>query len=176
MRKMYRIKADHIKSGVISGLLGAWAIFGAILLVDSTLGLEVGTFYRVAAIAFGFIEYALYIGFLLHMLMGISIGILFSIVMSLKLERVEAYKSILFGISTGIIAWSIVFMPLTLLLINPSLDRVSSMINEPRLINIAESELFIVGTILMHLMYGFILGLMYYLGVAEVRVKEEKEV
>jgi hypothetical protein len=173
--KMYSIKLANIKSGVISGLLGAWAIFGALFLLENTLRLDAGTFYRVIAIAFGFREYTPYIGFLMHMLTGTIIGILFSIVIGSNVGKV--YKSMLFGIIAGIITWSVLFIPITTFLINPSLERISNMINEPKLITIAGDNLFMIGSILMHLAYGFVLGFMYHLGVVEVKMElKEKEV
>lgn len=60
-------------SGIIAGLTAAWAIFGFILAIESELNLPSGTFYKMIGIAFGInFLYAVYVGFLLHMITGQS--------------------------------------------------------------------------------------------------------
>lgn len=155
-----------IKSGALGGLFGAWAIFGIILAIDSTLGFEMGTFYKVIVLAIGLNTNAVYIGFLMHMITGVVIGALFGLA-SVKM-RVTASRVISLGVVTGIITWAGLFLPLTLFIVNPSLSDIAEMINEPMLIKIVEEPLFMIGALSMHLVYGFVLGLMHYLGVAEV--------
>ncbi len=163
-------RMGYIKSGVLGGIFGAWAIFGLIFLVDSSLGFESGTFYKVIALALGFdITYAVYIGFLLHMIVGVTIGLLFGLLTSTRvLYTRTASKSILFGVITGIVAWLVLFIPLTFMLVTPSLSKISSIINQPMLASIADGSLLILGALSMHIVYGFILGLMHYLGIANV--------
>ncbi len=159
-------RMNHIKSGALAGLFGAWAIFGLVLLIDSTLGFEMGTFYRVIALAVGLDTNAVYIGFFMHMLVGVAIGALFGLA-SIKM-RITALRVITFGAVTGIIAWGGLFIPLTLFIVNPSLTNIAELIDEPMLVKIADEPLFMIGALSMHLVYGFVLGLMHYLGVAEV--------
>lgn len=66
-------------SGIIAGLAAAWAVFGFFLAIDSELNLPPGTFYKMIGIAFGVdSSYAVYVGFLLHMITGVIIGIIYS--------------------------------------------------------------------------------------------------
>src|ERR671925_957782 len=66
-------------SGMIAGLTAAWAIFGFILAIDSELNLPPGTFYKMIGVALGISSsYAVYVGFLLHMITGVIIGIIYS--------------------------------------------------------------------------------------------------
>ena len=160
------MNSSHIKSGALAGLFGSWAIFGIILAIDSTLGFEIGTFYKVIAVAVGFDTNAMYIGFMMHMITGTIIGALLGLV-SIKM-RITALRIITSGIAVGIAAWLGLFMPLTLFLVNPSLESIANVINEPMLPRIANEQLFMFGALSMHLVYGFVLGLMHYLGVAKV--------
>jgi hypothetical protein len=164
---MYELKINYIKSGALAGLFGAWAIFGLLLLVDSTLGFEPGTLYKVIALAFNFeLANAVYIGFLMHMITGVVIGALFGLATSMI--KPTALRIIPLGIITGAVAWLALFMPVTMFIVTPSLANIANMLNEPMLVKIAEEPLFIAGALSMHLVYGIVLGLTHYLGIAEV--------
>jgi hypothetical protein len=71
-----------IKSGTVCGLVAAWAIFGMILAVGAQLGLPPGTFYQMVGVSLGInAEWpAIYAGFVLHMITGAIIGIVYMIV------------------------------------------------------------------------------------------------
>ena len=42
-----------VKSGAISGLIAAWAIFGMVLAISAQLGLPPGTFYQMIGMSLG---------------------------------------------------------------------------------------------------------------------------
>jgi hypothetical protein len=93
-------------SGIIAGLTAAWAIFGFILAIDSELNLPPGTFYKMIGIAFGVSSpYAVYVGFLLHMVTGLIIGIIYSTLSEniKKLNITSVYKGLGTGILTGVV-------------------------------------------------------------------------
>ncbi|MEM4376053.1 MAG: hypothetical protein QXZ15_00945 [Candidatus Nitrosocaldaceae archaeon] len=158
----------YIKSGILGGIFGAWAIFGFILLVESSLGLESGTLYKVIALSLGSdINSAIYLGFIAHMTVGSIIGIMFGLVISRFFPMMD--KRILgLGIIAGIITFLVLFLPVTYLLIIPSLEELSNMLDQPMLLKMVEGYTFIAGALSMHIIYGFILGLMQYLGVVIV--------
>ena len=102
-------------SGIIEGLTASWAIFGFILAIDSELNLPPGTFYKMIGLAFGIdSSYAVYIGFLLHMITGTIIGIVYSTLSKniKKLYITSVYKGVGTGILTGVVVWVILFLPL----------------------------------------------------------------
>lgn len=159
------IVEDRIKSGALAGIFGAWAIFGLIFFIDSVLGFEPGTFYKVIALAFGINTGTVYVGFLMHMITGVVIGMLYGIV-SIKMPRTPL-AVIAGGVGAGVVAWGVLFMPITNLIVYPSLTEIARIIDEPLLVKIVDEPLFSIGTLSMHLVYGFILGLLHYLGVAK---------
>jgi hypothetical protein len=73
---------DSIKSGTVCGLVAAWAIFGLVLAAGAQLGLPPGTFYQMVGVSLGQnAEWpAIYLGFILHMITGAIIGIVYMII------------------------------------------------------------------------------------------------
>ena len=71
-----------VRSGTVSGLVAAGAIFGMILAVGAQLGLPPGTFYQMVGISLGIDEEwpAIYFGFVMHMITGAIIGIVYMII------------------------------------------------------------------------------------------------
>jgi len=71
-----------VRSGTVSGLVAAWAIFGMILAVGAQLGLPPGTFYHMVGVSLGIDEEwpAIYLGFVMHMITGAIIGIVYMII------------------------------------------------------------------------------------------------
>jgi hypothetical protein len=71
-----------VRSGTVSGLVAAWAIFGMILAVGAQLGLPPGTFYQMVGVSLGIDEErpAIYLGFVMHMITGAIIGIVYMII------------------------------------------------------------------------------------------------
>jgi hypothetical protein len=116
-------------SGIIAGLTAAWAIFGFILAIDSELNLPPGTFYKMIGLAFGIdSSYAVYIGFLLHMITGTIIGIVYSTLSKniKKLYITSVYKGVGTGILTGVVVWVILFLPLNYGIMQPTLQNMIS--------------------------------------------------
>jgi hypothetical protein len=111
-------------SGIIAGLTAAWAIFGFILAIDSELNLPPGTFYKMIGITFGVNSlYAVYVGFLLHMITGMIIGIIYSTLSEniKKLNITSIYKGLGTGILTGVVVWGILFLQVACSLFSKSL-------------------------------------------------------
>src|SRR5215208_5765206 len=97
-----------VKSGTVSGLVAAWAIFGMILAVGAQLGLPPGTFYQMVGISLGQnAEWpAIYLGFVLHMITGAIIGIVYMIISDrVRLLRTDSstLKTFGTGVATGIV-------------------------------------------------------------------------
>jgi hypothetical protein len=82
-----------VRSGIVSGLVAAWAIFGMILAVGAQLGLPPGTFYQMVGVSLGIDEEwpAIYLGFVMHMITGAIIGIVYMIIS----DRVRKLQPIL---------------------------------------------------------------------------------
>ena len=154
-------------SGIIAGLTAAWAIFGFILAIDSELNLPPGTFYKMIGLAFGIdSSYAVYIGFLLHMITGIIIGIVYSTLSKniKKLYITSVYKGVGTGILTGVVIWAILFLPLNYGIMQPTLQNMVSTLNptSPEYLMAEQllelSNIIVFGSLAIHVVFGGVMG------------------
>ena len=154
-------------SGIIAGLTAAWAIFGFILAIDSELNLPPGTFYKMIGLAFGIdSSYAVYIGFLLHMITGIIIGIVYSTLSKniKKLYITSVYKGVGTGILTGVVVWAILFLPLNYGIMQPTLQNMVSTLNptSPEYLMAEQllelSNIIVFGSLAIHVVFGGVMG------------------
>ena len=120
------------KYGAIAGLIATWSISTAIAASELELGLPISTFYAVIGISLGSIDLitAAYLGFGLHLVTGTILGaIIGGLAVRVEMRKnitniFNPYRSILMGIGTGILVWLILFLPITALIIQPSIDRI----------------------------------------------------
>jgi hypothetical protein len=154
-------------SGIIAGLTAAWAIFGFILAIDSELNLPPGTFYKMIGLAFGIdSSYAVYIGFLLHMITGTIIGIVYSTLSKniKKLYITSVYKGVGTGILTGVVVWVILFLPLNYGIMQPTLQNMISTLNptSPEYLMAEKllelSNVIVFGSLAIHVVFGGVMG------------------
>ncbi len=154
-------------SGIIAGLTAAWAIFGFILAIDSELNLPPGTFYKMIGIAFGVnFLYAVYVGFLLHMITGMVIGIIYSTLSESikKLNITSIYKGLGTGILTGVVVWGVLFLPLNYVIMQPTLNNMidssdptsSEFLMAKQLLEL--SNVIIFGSLVLHIVFGGVMG------------------
>src|SRR3712207_841162 len=127
---------EGAKYGSIAGVIATWAISTAIAASELELGLPISTFYAVIGISLGSNDFvtAAYLGFGLHILTGTILGaIIGGIAVRVELQRnitnvFSPYKSILMGIGTGILVWLVLFLPITTLIIQPSIGRIAEIL------------------------------------------------
>ena len=120
------------KYGSIAGLIATWSISTAIAASELELGLPISTFYAIIGISLGSIDLitAAYLGFGLHLATGTILGaVIGGLAVRVEMRKnitniFNPYRSILMGIGTGIIVWLILFLPITALIIQPSIDRI----------------------------------------------------
>ena len=123
---------EGAKYGAIAGLIATWSISTAIAASELELGLPISTFYAIMGISLGSMDsvVAAYLGFGLHLVSGTILGAIIGGI-AVKVESQKnitnffgSYKSILMGIATGILVWLILFLPVTGLIIQPSIGRI----------------------------------------------------
>jgi hypothetical protein len=160
-----------VRSGTVSGLVAAWAIFGMILAVGAQLGLPPGTFYQMVGVSLGIDEEwpAIYLGFVMHMITGAIIGIVYMII-SDRVRKLRTDSSTLkafaTGVATGIVVWAVLFVPLHFFLMQPTLQNMLStsppgspeQITAERLLQMSDSILY--GALAIHFVFGGVLGFM----------------
>ena len=127
---------EGAKYGSLAGLIATWSISTAIAASELELGLPISTFYAVMGISLGSIDFitAAYLGFGLHLVTGTILGaIIGGIAVRVESKRnitnvFSPYKSILMGIGTGILVWLVLFLPVTELIIQPSIGRIAEIL------------------------------------------------
>ena len=167
---------EGAKYGAIAGLIATWSISTAIAASELELGLPISTFYAVMGISLGsndFISSA-YLGFGLHLVIGTIVGaIVGGVAVRIESQKnitnvFSLYRSILMGIGTGILVWLVLFLPVTALIIQPSIDRIAEILpigqnNTPLSLfdidNLGQSFRGIaVSAIVFHIVWGAIFG------------------
>ena len=153
----------------LAGLISAWAISGLLVLVDAASGTPPGTFFAVIGLSLGFNDpaSAQYIGLGLHILTGTVAGNIFGQIALFwrKLIPYNVKRGVYLGLIVGVTLWAVLFLPLTIFGIMPSLDAFISSAPNAYVNNIANYftglyPVIIGGSLLFHLIYGAILGLM----------------
>lgn len=116
------------KYGAFAGLIATWSISSAIAASELVLGLQIGTFYSIIGISLGLnnVVTATALGFGLHLLTGTALGALLGAIgiRWKKIRMLNPYKSSLVGIGTGLAIWLVLFLPITVLLIQPSIQHI----------------------------------------------------
>jgi hypothetical protein len=164
------------KYGAIAGLIATWSISTAIAASELELHLPVSTFYAVVGISLGSIDFvtAAYLGFGLHLITGTILGaIIGGIAVRIESKKnitdvFSPYKSILMGIGTGILVWLVLFLPVTVLIIQPSIGRIEEILSLGRnstpfsvfdIYNLGQSFRGIaISAIAFHVVWGAIFG------------------
>jgi len=117
-----------VKYGAFAGFIATLLISLAIAAAELAFGLQIGTFYSVIGIILGLnnIVNAGFIGFGLHLLIGTLLGIALGTIgiRWKKIRMLIPFKSTLSGMGAGIVIWLILFLPITSLLIQPSIQRI----------------------------------------------------
>jgi hypothetical protein len=129
---------EGAKYGSIAGLIATWSICTAIAASELELGLPISTFYAIIGMSLGSIDFiaSAYLGFGLHLVTGTILGAVIggmAVRVELRKNRrniFSPYKSILLGIGTGILVWLILFLPITTLIIQPSIGRIAEILSE----------------------------------------------
>lgn len=173
-----------VKYGALSGFIATWSISTAIAVAELALGLKIGTFYSIMGISVGLPNpiSAAYLGFGLHLLTGTIIGAVLGAI-GIRWKRIRMfspYKSSLVGIGAGIVIWLVLFLPITVLLIQPSIQRIVVILavasQQPVLsdyINHSVTNITLVA-IVFHMIWGAIFGFMMssLLRIRDFRIKQ----
>lgn len=167
--------------GAISGLIATWSISTAIAASEIELALPISTFYSVLGLALGFnnVITAAYAGFGLHLLTGMILGSIISVlvVRFKKTTLMNPYKGMIVGIGAGIAIWLVFFLPITALLIQPSLDRIVMLsaigTQKPILSDNISKDItgIAISAIVFHIIWGAIFG---FVSSSLLRIKAAK--
>ena len=172
------------KYGSAAGFIATWSISSAIAAAEFALHLQVGTFYSIIGISLGLntATTAAYMGFGLHLLTGTVLGAVLGAI-GIRWKRIRMlnpYKSSIVGIGAGLVIWSVLFLPITTLLIQPSIQRIvvvlavtsqQPILSEDLSRSVANITLM---AIVFHVIWGAIFGFIMssLLRIREFRIKQ----
>jgi hypothetical protein len=155
--------------GALAGFVATWSVSSAIAAAELALHLQMGTFYSIMGISLGVdnATTAAYLGFGMHLLTGTILGaVLGSIgIRWKKIRMLSPYKSSLVGIGAGLVIWLVLFLPITVLLIQPSIQSVFYESLSHSITNIA------LVAIVFHIIWGAIFG---FITSSLLRIREYK--
>jgi hypothetical protein len=121
-----------VKYGAFAGFVATWSISSVVVVTELLLGLNMGAFYSIMGISLGItdITAATSIAFGLHLLVGTIIGAVFGAIgiRWKKIRMLNPYKSSLVGMGAGIILWLVLFLPITLFLVQPAINSITTIL------------------------------------------------
>jgi hypothetical protein len=157
-----------IKYGAFAGFIATWSISSLIAIIELLVGLKISTFYSIMGISLGLnnVSTAAYAGFGLHLLTGTILGAVLGAIgiRWKKVRMLNPYKSSLVGMGVGIVIWLVLFLPITALLVEPSINRITIMLAiESQHIVLSENinqsiRNIALSAIAFHLVWGAIFG------------------
>jgi hypothetical protein len=170
---------EGAKYGAIAGLIATWSISTAIAASELELGLPISTFYAIIGISLGSNDFiaSAYLGFGSHLATGTILGaVIGGLAVRVEMRKnitniFNPYRSILMGIGTGILVWIVLFLPITALIIQPSIDRIIEILSSRQenilfsvfdIDNISQSFRGIaISAIAFHAVWGAIFGFIF---------------
>ena len=157
-----------IKYGAFAGFIATWSISSLIAIIELLVGLKISTFYSIMGISLGLnnVVTAAYAGFGLHLLTGTILGAVLGAIgiRWKKVRMLNPYKSLLVGMGVGIVIWLVLFLPITALLVEPSINRITTLLAiESQHIVLSENinqsiRNIAISSIAFHLVWGAIFG------------------
>lgn len=150
-----------VKIGVVSGLVGGFAIFLSIFMIDLNLNAGQGAFYKVVGLPLGLSGIsATLVGMILHMLTATLIGAVFGICSDLhhKLRIFSLGRGILAGIITGLAVFFVFFIPINSIVMIPMIQSSNDALAGGASKLLANTNLIMVGALELHIVYGIVMG------------------
>ena len=166
--------------GALAGFIATWSISTAIAASEVVLGLQISTFYSIMGISLGLnnVITAAYMGFGLHLLTGTIIGAVLGAIgiRWKKIRMLNPLENTLTGMGAGIVIWLVLFLPLTSLFIQPSIQRIVNLESELQYPLLSEDmnqliQKIALGAIAFHLVWGAVFS---YIMRSLVRIREFK--
>lgn len=152
--------------GCVAGLVGGFAIFVSIFVIDLSLGAGQGTFYKIIGLPAGItgMEATLF-GMVSHMLTAALIGTVFGLGSGVHklLEIISIKKGIIAGIVTGLVVFLAFFVPINTFLMMPLLQSGTGIVEADTILS--NMSLIMIGSLELHVVYGAAMGTFFALAV-----------
>lgn len=150
-----------VKIGTVSGLVGGFAIFLSIFMMDLGLNAGQGTFYKVVGLPLGITGIpATLVGMISHMLTAALVGAVFGMCSSLhqKLRIFSLGRGIVAGITTGLVVFFVFFIPISSILMIPMIKSSDDVLVGDAGNLLANTNLIMLGALELHVVYGIAMG------------------
>ncbi|MDE1826956.1 MAG: hypothetical protein KGH99_02845 [Thaumarchaeota archaeon] len=176
-KEMERIGSKRrqiIRLGALAGCIASFAMLVPIFLGEYSANLPEGTYLSILGAVMGnYIgntQYSFVLGLMAHLITGTAIGAVFGCIMSMSeiFDLRRRGQTVAFGIGAGFITFLALFNPISRLGIEPYLQQSLQVtmvgMNQIAIENAARSIMsdLLAGSLLVHLIYGFILGIIFY--------------
>jgi len=149
-----------VKIGIVSGLVGGFAIFLSIFMIDFGLNAGQGTFYKVVGLPLGISGTpAILAGMILHMLTAALVGMTFGVCSCLhrKLRIFSFGRGVISGTITGLVVFFAFFIPISSILMIPAIQSSDAVVGDPGKV-LANTYLIMSGALELHVVYGIAMG------------------
>lgn len=160
----------HVKLGAVSGLICGVVLYVTFFGIDSQLQVPPGTFYKMIGLQVGLDNTsAVVFGIISHLVTASLIGVAFSVgsLIHRSLRIVSLSKSILAGSVTGLEVFAIIFMPITIYVMIPTVTEYAN--SEVGLVSLVDKQaaqnlinqidVIMWSALIFHIGFGFMLGL-----------------
>jgi len=167
--------STRVKVGTVSGLVGGFAIFLSIFMIDLSLNAGQGAFYKVVGLPLGMSGIsATLTGMILHMLTAALVGAIFGICSGLhrKLWASSLGRGIISGIITGLVVFFAFFIPISNILMIPMIQSSSAVLGDTSKL-LANTNLIVFGALELHVVYGIIMGGFFTIAIQYESKKQE---
>ncbi len=164
---MYNTKKS-IGAGTIGGIVAGIVMLAPMMVMMSMMSLPSDLFPKLLGLTIGLTpDSATMAGMALHFVGSILIGLVFGVVVSSsKLSITSFKKGIGLGIATGAVSFVVLFLPMMMIVFTSSMMNLMIMMNpgatQEMIMNQLQSmqPVILSGSIIAHLIYGAVLGVM----------------
>ena len=165
MQKIYSSKRG-IGAGLIGGIIAGIVMLIPMMFMMSMMDLPSDLFPILVGMSLGQSqESAAMIGIVIHFIPSILIGIIFGAVISTSKLSIKSFKKgISLGIAAGIISFAVIFIPMMMNVIPPTMLQLMQMMNPEAPQDMIMQQLqsmqpmLLAGSFVSHIIYGIILG------------------
>jgi hypothetical protein len=157
---------QRAKIGCVAGLVGGFAIFVSIFVIDLSLGPSQGSFYKIVGVSLGLTGLeATLSGMICHMLTASLIGTVFGLGSAVhkKLDIFSIKKGAIAGITTGLVVYGVFFVPISLFVMMPIVQ--TNIFSGEIGILLASNDLVMISALELHVVFGVVMGVFFAIAV-----------
>lgn len=129
MRPILYPKKVSLGAGIVGGIVGGAVMYGIMAMLMTQIGMNANCFAIIMGLITGqSYENALGSGIVAHFLTSIAIGVAFGAIINIKKFQIRGLgKALSLGISTGIIAYVVIFVPIAMTILPPHMMDLMAM-------------------------------------------------